>query len=169
MALTAITAHDTVDYVSEMDPCKTTEEVPVDPKNPKKGKKSVDKVLPGATIFHLKPLDVYLKGHIHDHASTLSGRRGEDSVGIQTHVNKTNIEAVRHGLAGFDNFSDQTGTPIKFETQNTMLNGREYTVVADRVLNLLGIRLIMELADEIKNLSEVSAGDEKNSAPASLQ
>ena len=42
------------------------------------------------------------------------------------------------------------------------MNGRPYDVVSDKVMNTLGIRLIQELAAEIKKLSEVSASEEKN-------
>lgn len=166
MALKALTVSDTVDYVSDLDSAKTKTQVPVDPKDPKKGMKEVEVIEPGATIFKLKSLDVFLMGNIYDRASTLTGRQGEDTVGVQTHINQTNIDAVRHGLVGFENFLGENGEPIKFQTQKTVVGGRDYNIVSDVVLNRLGIRLIGELASKIKAISEVNSDDEKNSERA---
>ena len=78
----------------------------------------------GATKFKLKSLDVFLMGYIYDNASTLSGKQGTDEVGIHTRMNQTNIECVRHGLAGFMNFADAKGNQIAFKTQKAVVNGR---------------------------------------------
>ena len=162
MALVAMTTADTVDYVSDLDPAKTKKEVPLDPAKPEGPKKEIIVIAEGATTFKLKSLDVFLMGHIYDSASVLRGVQGSEEVGIHTRMNQTNIDAVRHGLGGFTNFSDASGNAIKFETQKAVVNGRPYDVVSDKVMNTLGIRLIQELASEIKKLSEVSASEEKN-------
>lgn len=166
MALIALTVNDAVEYVSDRDPCKVKHRVPVDPSDPKKGTKEEIEIKPGATKFFLKPLDVFLMGHIYDNASVLSGKSGSDEVGIHTRMNQTNIEAVRHGLAGFENFLDGKGNAIKFATVKAVVNGREYDVANDKVLEALGIQLIQELATEIKRISEVSTDEEKNSDAA---
>jgi len=162
MALVAMTTADTVDYVSDLDPAKTKKEVPLDPAKPDGPKKEVTVIAEGATTFKLKSLDVFLMGHIYDSASVLRGVQGSEEVGIHTRMNQTNIDAVRHGLAGFDNFSDVHGNAIKFETQKAVVNGRPYEVASDAVVNQLGIRLIQELGAEIKKMSEVAAAEEKN-------
>ena len=54
---------------------------------------------------------------IYDNASMLRGKEGSNEIGIQTSVNQTNIEAVRHGLIGFTNFNDAKGNAVAFETQ----------------------------------------------------
>jgi hypothetical protein len=149
MALVAMTTHDTVDYVSDLDPAKTKEN----------GK---DVIAEGATVFKLKPLDVFLMGHIYDNASVLRGAPGSQEVGIHTRVNQTNIETVRHGLAGLDNFADAKGNAIIFKTQKASVNGRPYDVVEDRIMNMLGVRLVAELADKVKSISEVTKAEEKN-------
>lgn len=163
MALIALSVADSLTYVSDRDPCKIKQEVPIDPADPAKGTREEVIIEEGATKFHLKGLDVFLMGHIYDNASALTGRQGSDEVGIQTRVNKTNIEAVRHGLAGFENFCDAKGQPIKFSTKTIDVNGRDYKVASDDVLNALGIQLVQELAGEIKRISEVSAAEEKKS------
>ena len=164
MALIALTVSDTVEYVSDLDPAKSKQPVPIDPADPSKGTTMKEVVGDGATVFLLKPLDVFLMGYIYDNASTLSGKQGDDTVGIHTRVNQTNIDAVRHGLAGFRNYADRNGNAIPFKTQKAVVNGREYDVAHDDILKTLGIRLIQELADKVKEISEVSPDEEKNSA-----
>ena len=162
LALTAMTTSDVVEYVSDKDPAKTQKPQLIDPKDPSKGEIMSEAVGEGATIFRLKPLDVFLMGYIYDNASTLSGRQGDDMVGIHTRVNQTNIEAVRHGLVGFSNFVDAKGGHVRLSQTKAVVNGREYTTVDDASMQLLGLHLIQELANKIKAISEVSGAAEKN-------
>lgn len=162
MALIAMTTSDLIDYVSDRDPAKIRKQVPVDPTDPQKGTREEIVIGEGATVFKLRGLDVFLMGHIYDNASQVSGKQGSDEVGIKTLINKTNLEAVKHGLAGFVNFSDAKGRPIIFNTRRHNVAGRDYTVVEDSVLNSLGLMLIQELAEQIKKISDVSASEEKN-------
>lgn len=161
-----MTPADVIDYVSDADPSKKKVKKEI------KGAagdapvmKDVTEIGPGATVFKLKGLDVFLMGWIYDNASTLSQSNASE-VGIHTRINQTNIEAVRHGLAGFTNLTDAKGGQVSFKTQKAVVNGREYEVVADETLNVLGIRVIGELAREIKKISEVSGQEAKNSAGA---
>lgn len=159
-----MTTSDTVEYVSDLDPAKKYDEPPA-----KDGATPIERTFTigsNATVFKLRSLDVFLNGYIYDNASALSRRADDDSVGIVTRINQTNIEAVRHGLIGFDNFSDAKGNAIKFETQKAIVAGRPYEVVSDVVMNKLGLRLIQELASKIKDISEVSKAEEKKSAGA---
>ena len=167
MALIAMTIADTVDYVSDKDPSKTYKDVPIDAEDASKGTKKVAVIGEGATVFKISPLDVFLMGHIYDNASVMTGKQGSDEVGITTRMNQTNIEAVRHGLKGFSNFTDAQGNAILFASQKAVVNGRPYTIVADVTMNQLGIQLIQELANQIKTISEVSPALEKNSETAS--
>ena len=163
MAIVSLTVHDTVTYVSDRDPCKVKTQVPVDPADPSKGYKESIEIKDGATKFFLKPIDVFLKGHIYDNATVLQAKQGTDEVGFRTRVNQTNIEVVRHGLIGFENFLDKRGNAIPFKTVKANVNGREYDVASDEVLTALGLNLIQELAAEIKRISEVDQEEEKNS------
>ncbi len=159
-----MTTSDTVDYVSDQDPSK--KKVPQPAKDPNAEPAMTTVIEDGATTFKLKPLDVFLMGYIYDNASTLSGKQGTDEVGIHTRMNQTNIECVRHGLAGFVNFAEAKGNQVQFKTQKAVLNGRQYDVVSDEIMNMLGVRLVQELAGEIKKISEVSKAEEKNFAGA---
>lgn len=162
MALIAMTVADTISYVSDKDPAKHKKPVLIDPSDPSKGEILSEEVGKGATKFFLKPLDVFLMAHIYDNASTLSGRQGDDMVGIHTRVNQTNIDAVRHSLTGFENFPDKKGNQVRFSTQKAVVNGREYDVASDETMRHLGLQLIQELGDKVKEISEVTAEEEKN-------
>jgi len=162
MALIAMTTADAVEYVSNLDPSKTRTKEPVDAEDASKGTHEVVIIGDGATIFKLRSLDVFLMGYIYDNASHLGRREGSDEVGIHTRMNQTNIACVRHGLVGFANFTDSKGGQVAFKTQKDVVNGRPYDVVSDEVMNLLGVRLIQDLASEIKRISEVSPSEEKN-------
>lgn len=161
MALIAMTTADTVDYVSDLDPSKKKVKVPIDPADESKGFVDKYEIGPGATVFKLRGLDVFLNSMIYDNASMLQGLENSEKFGIQTKVNQTNLDAVRHGLIGLKNFSDAKGNAVGFETQKAVVNGRPYDVVSDKVMNTLGIRLIQELASKIKEISEVTAAEEK--------
>lgn len=162
MALKALILADTFEYVSDTDPSKVAKKVPVDPKDPKKGFKTVFEIQDGATKFGLKPLDVFLMGYIYDNASSLTGRQGSEEVGIHTRVNQTNLDTVRFGLSYVTNFKDAKGNDIEVVHVKARINGRVYDAVSDDTLKLLGNRLIAELAQEIKEKSEITTDQEKN-------
>jgi hypothetical protein len=166
MALIAMSSSDVLDFVSDLDPAKSQKSTLIDPNDPSKGEIMDEVIGSGATVFELKSLDVFLMGYIYDNASTLSGEQGSNAIGIHTRMNQTNIEAVRHGLVGFRNFADAKGKHIQFSTQSIVVNGRKYEVASDDTVTRLGIRLIQELASKIKEISEVTADEEKNSAKA---
>lgn len=169
MALIAMTTSDTIDHVSDLDPCKVKTKTLRDPADHTKGSDEVVTIKEGATVFKLRPLDVFLMGYIYDNASTLSGKQGSDDIGIHTRVNQTNIEAVRHGLAGFVNFTDRAGGVVVMKTQKAVVNGRSYDVAHDTIMNMFGVKLMQELAEQVKKISEVQPAEEKNSVEASLQ
>ena len=168
MALIAMTTSDTVDYVSDLDPSKKRVKKPGKSSEAGGEAPDVEEVVieEGATTFKIRGLDVFLMGYVYDNASTLSGKQGSDDVGIHTRMNQTNIECVRHGLTGFTNFANAKADQVVFKTQKHVVNGRPYDVVADAIMNMLGVRLVQELASQIKKISEVSKAEEKNSAGA---
>jgi hypothetical protein len=164
MALKALTLGETFAYVSNSDPCKVKQQIEVVPGDPSKGFVEDYAIQDGATVFGLKPLDVFAMGYVYDNANQLTGRQGSDEVGIKTRINETNIEAVRLGLVYFKNFKLPNGSEAQVKFVEKQINGRDYKVASDETLQLLGIQLITELAGEIKKASEVSAREEKKSA-----
>ena len=173
MALVGISRTDTFPYVSNDDPCKrkVQKALPApDGGTPILKPDEFDEIVDdGATIFTLGVLDVFLMGMIYDKSTKIS-RSVEDTgeVNMHTAINATNIETVRFGLKGWEAFKDPMGNDIRFDTVKRVVMGRDYEAATDAMLNLLGIRLINELATEIKKASEVSKAEAKNSASASL-
>ena len=171
MALVGISRSDSFDYVSNDDPCKRRVQRSLPSEN---GKARVlldafDVVVDdGATVFKLGVLDVFLMGMIYDRSTKIS-RSVEDSgeVAMHTSLNATNIETVRFGLRGWEHFRDAAGHDIAFKIEKRIVMGRNYDACSDDMLQLLGIRLIAELATAIKEASEVSKAEAKNSASAS--
>lgn len=162
MAIKALSISDTFEYVSDTDPAKVRKQVPVDVDDPSKGTKEEIEIKDGATVFGLKPLDVFLMGYIYDNASSLTGRQGSEEVGIHTRVNQTNLEAVKYGLAYFKNFKDANDNDVSVNFVDSYINGRKYKAASDDTLKLLGNRLIGELAQQIKDKSEVDQVEAKN-------
>lgn len=163
MALIAMSTVETREFVSDMDPDKKVEYVPVDEADPEKGFKPKITIGENASVFKIRPLDVHLMGHIYDNASVIRGKQGESEVGIHTRVNQTNIDCVRFGLAALpSNFRDDKGKAIALNTIKEVVNGRQYYACDNDVLNSLGIRLINEMAQEIKSISEVTPAVAKN-------
>lgn len=160
---------DTVKHVSIYDPARIVTKVPVDPNDPSGPTKEEVTYGDDATIFRLSSLDVYLMADIYDNTSAWSQNQataGEAT--LRTKLNKTNLEACRFGLRGWSNFKDAKGNDITLEKVNITYNGRDYEVVSDTSLQMLGIRLVNELGAKIKELSNVSRAEEKNSEGASL-
>lgn len=162
MAIKALVLNQTIDFVSSKDPALTKKFLPIDPDDISKGEIEQEVIEEDATKFKLRPLDVFLMGYIYDTASILSGKQGEADIDIKTRVNATNIDAVRFGLAGIENFLDAEGKPIKFRTEKVRVNGREYDAVSDSIMRMFGVQLVSELAGKIKDISEVTAAQEKN-------
>lgn len=162
MAIHALTVGETFPYVLNADPAKKKVPLLVDPNDPKKGEIITDEIGEDATVWNLGTLDVFLLGYIYDSASTLQGQQGSDEIGIKTHVNKTNIEAVRFGLKSVENWNTAKGVGQSVDFVEKVVNGRKYQALTDDTLMKIGLRAIAELAGEIKKASEVAAEEEKN-------
>lgn len=172
MALIGISRTDTFDYVSNDDPCKHRHPKMLDVQgsdarivDPNGGFEEV--VDDGATVFKLGVLDVFLMGMIYDRSTSVHRGLSDDDVTMRTAINATNIETVRFGLKGWTGFKDPRGSEIRFEQVKRVVNGADYEVASDGMLKLLGLRLIGELAQQIKEASEVSRAEAKNSATVS--
>ena len=163
MALVAMSTATTVPFVSKRDPDYKVVKVPVDPDDPTKGEKDEVQIGADACTFNLRPLDVFLMGHIFDNASSMTGKSGSDEVGIKTRINQTNIDAVRFSvIAPFpSNFKDANGVPVKAKVEKVVVNHREYQALDEYSLNTLGLALIAEIADKVREISGVGAAEEK--------
>lgn len=173
MALVAVSNRDTEKFVSKFDPARTMVDVKINPDDkskdaPTKKEEVID--YSTATIFHVGSLEVGLMSDIFDGAMNMGahtiGTNGLPQMDVRMMINKTNVEAVRFGLRGWDNFQDAKGKQVKFAKETISKNGKTYEVVAPECMNCLDVELVQELAERIKARSRVTKAVEKNSDAA---
>ncbi len=117
------------------------------------------------TTFHIGLLDPILRAHLEDKSVIFekSSPSPKDPVTTNYNVNIRNIDVVKFGLRGLDNFLDpQTKEPVKFDTISTSIKGKNYTAVSERIILMLGKKLIDELAEVILEENILSEDEEKN-------
>ena len=140
--ITGINVYETRDYVSKLDP---------DKKNP--------------TIFKIGCLDPMVKADIEDEATSfeISSPNASDTAKANLNFNKRNILAVKYGLQGLENFIDPAKKkPVPFKTISMSKFGKNYNVVSDSIIALLGSELINELGNVILGESVLTDEDRKN-------
>ncbi len=100
------------------------------------------------TIFKIGVLGAIIHAKIYDENIILvPSAEGNRSIRLQH--NQMNYAVVRFGLRGVENFTDRSSKPIKFETENIIIDGREYKVASDKFLSTLPTTTIALLAGEI--------------------
>lgn len=142
MSLIGIDINETKPYVSKHDPDKS---------NP--------------TVFQLGVLDPFLRAHLEDKSVVFekSSQNPKDPVSTSYNMNLRNIEIVKFGLKGIENFiHPQTKQPIKYDTVSTSVKGKNYPAVTDEIIRHLGTKLIAELASAIEEENVFSEEEEKN-------
>lgn len=111
------------------------------------------------TVWLLGTLSSRDIGRIRDSASSFeidTSQKGADGKStspdkMTTNVerSKMNMEAVRLGLRGWENFLDDDGEPIKFVTKKLDIGGKVREVIPMDVLDIIPADLITELADAL--------------------
>lgn len=71
-------------------------------------------------------------------------------------------ELVRFGLRGFENFRDNSGKEIAFATEQVVLRGRVFQVLASSVLRQIPRQVILELGVKILELGKLTEPEIKN-------
>ena len=117
------------------------------------------------TVFQVGVLDGVLLSAIEDSQTQFgvsnTGDKGSPDISVNLHGK--NVEAVKFGLKGWENFKDKNGNDVLFTTQN-------YTVprvgvragVSRDSLSRLNKDVIAELATEILKASSFDKEQEKN-------
>jgi hypothetical protein len=135
MAIKGLSKFETEDYISESDEAKTKEN--------------------GATIFKLGSLDVDLRAMIADDMfGYVSGQDGD--VRVVNNQTKARLRAVRYGLVGWDNFTDEKGIAIECIRKTDVVAGKTCLCLTDESLAQLPNRLISELGGKIIAMNSVS-------------
>jgi hypothetical protein len=117
------------------------------------------------TIFKLGVLDSITRSSLEDAHTQFTvdttGTGGQAQMKISRRAR--DMEIVRHGLRGWDNFQDAEGNQVKFETTSRPgPAGTSVPLVSDACLKMIPYALIEELAREILKDNTISKEDEGN-------
>ena len=127
-----------------------------------------DFVIPGdknkPTIWKIGVLDSRIRAKLDDDTTVFSISPGNVNE-TNTHLKAShkNLETVRFGLKGFDNFLDEKGKPIKYSTEIINIFGKSYTIVAQSILDIIPMTVVSRLAQEIIKENILSEKEIKNS------
>lgn len=81
---------------------------------------------------------------------------------IQANVLGREIEMVRYGLKGWENFKDSRGEPVKCEKSLVGSAGGSREELTDRCIRQIPIEIIKELAEVIRTQNVVGEAERKN-------
>jgi hypothetical protein len=70
-------------------------------------------------------------------------------------------EAFRFGVKGIVNFSTKN-VPVLFETTALSLDGSAHQVVSNKIMDILPIKVILEVGAKVLSISNMSEQEEKN-------
>jgi len=142
MALTGIDTSEIIEHISEHDP---------DLKNP--------------TVFKLGVVDSLTIAKIEDKLTTFSidSKNPGGSTDAKISSGMREIELLRAGLRGWENFNDRDGKPIPFQTNTQRSSGSAKEVPTDKTLEYLPTIIAKELANVIYNQNKLDEGERKNS------
>lgn len=123
-----------------------------------------DRTSDDPTIFHIGKLDITLRGYIEDMSKQfgISGNgEAEASATVSMNLSKKDIEAVRFGIKGWDNFQN-SGVAVEFKTESRPTKIGPRHGLADKLLNWLQ-PYIDELAEVVWSYNFPSEELKKNS------
>ena len=119
-----------------------------------------------ATRFTIGAIDAFVSAYVFDRTLTFTEADAGGIATAQVKMSEANLEAVRFGLRGWENFKDQSGNDVPFTTSDRIVMGKKYVAVADDCLALLNQDLVRELAAAIRRINEVGPDDAKKSVAA---
>lgn len=117
------------------------------------------------TIFKIGVVDSITRAKIEDdeYEFTVNKTFSIQDGGMIINRRQRNLQVVRHGLKGWENFKDASGSDVPFQTAPLAgSEGTPRTIVSESSLKLLDPRLIDELADEISRANVMTKEEEKN-------
>jgi len=113
-------------------------------------------------------LDAFILAELEDEATSFSverlGEAAEATAVSKINFAKRDIETVRFGLKGWQNFKDKDGNERPFKTQKINKGGRVYEVCTDSTIRQIPLEVIRELAEAIRSANSLSEEEAKNSA-----
>ena len=126
-------------------------------------KYDLDKESP--TIFEIGLLDSQMKAKIFDKVSDfeLSSDNPDDDTKLNWRMNERNLSLVKFGVKNIKGFIDpQTKKPIDVKCDTINKLGKSYKVLPDSILDMLPLKIITELAEQVLKETVLSKEAEKN-------
>ena len=116
---------------------------------PKEGEPGYDDYVP--TRWKLRTLDSRVLGVLKDKSTkiTVDPNRPDEEIGTQVNQNAFYFQVVQLGLDEPENWSDEKGSQIKFETMKLNIAGKSYVVATPEFVGRIPEHVISELAEEI--------------------
>lgn len=111
------------------------------------------------SVFLLRPLTLRESSHLEDMAVGIGGS-GNSEVTINS--GSVRIQALRYGLAGWENVVDGNGNAVEFRSTTKKVKGVEVVQPDDSTIAMIPPACRLELAEEITNggsLTQEEAGN----------
>lgn len=118
------------------------------------------------TTFIIGVLDSLIKSKLQDLGMVYkyNPEAPKDSVAeARMDIAKQELEFVRFGVKGIENFKDKKGVEIPFKTVKRMVGNTEYQIVSDETLKYIPLNAIRELAQVISDENKIGEAERKNS------
>lgn len=131
-------------------------------------RKFVSKLDPDAnnpTVFHIGVLDPVLRAEIDDESSSyeMSSANPNEKAKVKLNWNKRQINAVKFGLRGMENFLDpQTNKPVEVKFETVHYAGKMRPALPDRIIAMFPSELRQELSEAILSESKLTGDERKN-------
>ena len=116
------------------------------------------------TVFHLGVIDSLTRSYLDDQHLEFRKKDTGDSKLEDVAIHDKYVQFVRFGLKGWDNFKDENGADVPFETEEVNIPrlGKK-TVVKEDCLKRLDLMNIVELGIQILDNNHLKESDRKNS------
>jgi len=140
--LTGININETHRFISKYDP---------DKQNP--------------TVFHIGFMDSFLRGWIEDKSTSIEFSAGgpDEQARGNVMMKKRSIMLVQYGVRNIEAFIDPNAKePIKVSLGQSSISGKGYPVLPDKIVAMIPMQIIDELADEVVRIQDLSGAETKN-------
>ena len=117
------------------------------------------------TIFIIGVLDSLIKSKLKDLGMVYkyNPEAPKESVAeARMDIAKQELEFVRFGVKGIENFKDKNGKDIPFKLIKRMVGIVEYEIVSDETLKYIPLSALRELAQVISDENEIGDEQRKN-------
>jgi len=126
-----------------------------------------EKDLESPTVFKLGVIDSLTIAKIEDNLTvfTIDPKDTDAKTDTKMSTGKREVELVKAGLKGWDNFKDKKGNDIPFEVQpnRSQSQGKTVDIPKESTLKRIPKIILTELANELYNQNKLDEVERKNS------